>query len=48
MRKRQRVYVAEKREVLKTLPTAIRALIAQEVPEDEPGLITYDSYGLGK
>ncbi len=40
----ERVYVAEKREVLKTLSAAIRGLIDQEVPEDEPGLIAYDSY----
>ena len=40
----ERVYVAEKREVLKTLSTAIRRVIDQEVPDDEPGLIAYDSY----
>jgi hypothetical protein len=40
----ERVYVAEKREVLKTLSVAIRRLIEEEVPEDEPGLIAYDSY----
>ncbi len=40
----ERVYVAEKREVLKTLSSAIRRLVDLEVPEDEPGLIAYDSY----
>jgi len=40
----EQVYVAEKREILKTLSRAIRNLIDQEVPEDEPGLIGYDSY----
>ena len=40
----ERVYVAEKREILKTLSAAIRTLIDQEVPETEPGLIAYDSY----
>lgn len=40
----EQVYVAEKREILKTLSRAIRDLIDREVPEDEPGLIAYDSY----
>jgi hypothetical protein len=40
----EKVYVAEKREVLKTLSAAIRNLIDEEVPSDEPGLIAYDSY----
>ncbi len=40
----ERVYVAEKREVLKTLSTAIRGLVDRDVPADEPGLIAYDSY----
>lgn len=40
----ERVYVAEKREVLKTLSAAIRRLIDQPVPADQPGLIAYDSY----
>ena len=38
------VYVAEKREVLKTLSSAIRTLIQEDVPADEPGLVAYDSY----
>lgn len=40
----ERVYVAEKREVLKTLSAAIRRIIDQPVPAAEPGLIAYDSY----
>jgi Family of unknown function (DUF6079) len=40
----ERVYVAEKREVLKTLSAAIRQLLAKDIPDDEPGLIAYDSY----
>jgi hypothetical protein len=38
------VYVAEKREVLKTLSGAMKRLVEQEVPKGEPGLIAYDSY----
>jgi len=40
----EQVYVAEKREVLKTLSAAMRALLDQEVPSDRPGLIAYDQY----
>ncbi|WP_374683090.1 DUF6079 family protein [Accumulibacter sp.] len=40
----ERVYVAEKREVLKTLSAAIRRMLTETVPVDEPGLIAYDSY----
>jgi energy-coupling factor transporter ATP-binding protein EcfA2 len=40
----ERVYVAEKREVLKTLSGAMRCLVDQDVPKGEPGLIAYDSY----
>ena len=40
----ERVYVAEKREVLKTLSLTIRKLMDQQVPEDGPGVIAYDSY----
>ena len=38
------VYIAEKREVLKTFSKAMQALINEEVPEDRPGLISYDQY----
>ena len=40
----ERVYVAEKREILKTLSAGIRRTVSEEVPEGEPGLIAYDSY----
>lgn len=40
----EQVYVAEKREVLKTFSLAIRALLDQEVPPDQPGLVSYDHY----
>src|SRR6185312_14299916 len=40
----ERVYVAEKREVLKTLSGAMKRLVEQDVPNAEPGLIAYDSY----
>jgi hypothetical protein len=40
----ERVYVAEKREVLKTLSAAMKALLSLELPQDEPGLVAYDSY----
>jgi hypothetical protein len=40
----ERVSVAEKREVLKTLSAAIRHIIDHEVPTNDTGLIAYDSY----
>jgi len=40
----ERVVTAEKREVLKTLSMAMRNLLDQDVPADQPGLIAYDSY----
>jgi len=40
----ERVYVAEKREVLKTMSAAIRAMLTSDVPSDQPGLIAYDGY----
>ena len=40
----ERVYVAEKREILKTLSGAMKRLVEREVPKGEPGLIAYDSY----
>jgi len=36
--------IAEKRQVLKTFSTAIRSVLDQEVPTDQPGLISYDQY----
>ncbi|MCG2769389.1 MAG: DUF6079 family protein, partial [Anaerolineae bacterium] len=40
----ERVYVAEKREVLKTFSQAMSARLDEEVPKDQPGLISYDHY----
>lgn len=36
--------IAEKRQVLKTFSTAIRSVLDQEVPSNQPGLISYDQY----
>ncbi len=40
----ERVTVAEKREILKSLSTTMKALLEEAVPEDRPGLVAYDSY----
>lgn len=40
----ERVYVAEKREVLKTFSTAIRSVLDKGVPTDQTGIISYDHY----
>jgi hypothetical protein len=40
----ERVYVAEKREVLKTISGAMQQLMKKQVPGSEPGLLAYDSY----
>ncbi|MEO5349436.1 MAG: DUF6079 family protein [Magnetococcus sp. YQC-3] len=40
----ERITVAEKREVLKTLSLAMKNLLEQELPGDHPGLIAYDRY----
>ncbi len=40
----ERVYVAEKREVLKTLSAEMQHRLESQVPADEPGLIAYDTY----
>jgi hypothetical protein len=40
----ERVTVAEKREILKTLSRAIKRIINSAVPTTEPGVIAYDSY----
>jgi hypothetical protein len=40
----EQVYVAEKREVLKTISGAMKKLLDKEVPETAPSLIAYDSY----
>ena len=40
----EKVDVAEKRVALKTISNEIKKLLDQEVPENKPGLISYDSY----
>jgi len=40
----ERVTVVEKREVLKTISLSMKKLLDQDVPDDQPGLIAYDSY----
>ncbi len=40
----ERVTVAEKREVLRTLSTNMKGVLDQDVPETKPGLIAFDSY----
>ncbi len=40
----EHVYVVEQRQVLKTFSLAMRDLLDQEVPADQPGLIAYDHY----
>ncbi len=40
----ERVTAVEKREILKTLSFAMKRLLEKDVPEDQPGLIAYDSY----
>jgi predicted ATPase len=40
----ERVTAVEKREVLKTLSLAMKKLLGQDVPNDRPGVIGYDSY----
>ena len=40
----ERVTVVEKREALKTLSLAMKRMLDQDVPDDQPGLIAYDTY----
>jgi len=40
----ERVTVVEKREVLKTLSMSMKGILGKEVPQNEPGLIAFDSY----
>ena len=40
----ERVYVAEKREILKSLSAEMQARLEDTVPDDRPGLIAYDAY----
>lgn len=39
-----KVYIAEKREVLKTISLTIKKILNEEVLEEAPGIISYDSY----
>ncbi|GKT06961.1 DUF6079 family protein [Desulforhabdus sp. TSK] len=40
----ERVTVAEKREVLKTLSMGMKGILNKDVPHDTPGLVAFDSY----
>ena len=40
----ERVTAVEKREVLRTLSATMKKMVEQDVPDDMPGLIAYDSY----
>ncbi len=40
----ERITVAEKREVLRTLSSSMKDILGKDVPQDEPGLIAFDSY----
>jgi hypothetical protein len=40
----ERVTVVEKREVLKTLSMGMKGILGRDVPQNEPGLIAFDSY----
>ncbi|OPX79392.1 MAG: hypothetical protein A4E45_00671 [Methanosaeta sp. PtaB.Bin039] len=40
----ERVTAVEKREALKTVSLAMKKLMDQDVPDDRPGVIAYDSY----
>ncbi len=40
----ERVTVVEKREILKTLSLGMKNLLDRQIPQDEPGLIAFDSY----
>lgn len=41
-----KVYIAEKREVLKTISLTVKNLLDKDVPNDAPGIISFDSYWL--
>ena len=40
----EKLFVVEKREILKTLSRDVKKLIGEEVPADSPGLLSYDQY----
>lgn len=40
----QRMVIVEKREVLKTISETISAIINEEIPKGQPGIVSYDTY----
>lgn len=40
----QRMVIVEKREVLKTISETIGTIINKEIPDDQPGIVSYDTY----
>lgn len=40
----ERIHITERREVLTTLSKAMHNLLSEPVPQNQPGLITYDQY----
>lgn len=40
----ERVTAVEKREVLKTLSMSMKSILTKDLPQDDPGLISFDSY----
>lgn len=40
----QRMVIVEKREVLKTISETISAIINKEIPNGQPGIVSYDTY----
>ncbi|MEJ7632865.1 MAG: DUF6079 family protein, partial [Rubrobacteraceae bacterium] len=40
----ERIFIVEKREVLRSLSQMMRKILDDEVPEDRPGTISYDAY----
>ena len=40
----QRMVIVEKREVLKTISETISAIINEEIPNGQPGIVSYDTY----
>lgn len=39
-----KVYIAEKREVLKTISITVKRLLEEEIPDEAPGIVSFDSY----
>ena len=40
----ENVFIAEKREVLKTISSEIKKIINNDIPKTDPGIVAYDSY----